>query len=327
MRRIGANADRGEPLREVTRAVSPVHGSSGPRVYPQFARQTNWWIVATAGAATVLLFAAAIVSMTRTGRLSHAPQPRDKVIVVQRLSLASPREPPPPRRVPSVRRTSQATTPASVETTSSRALTPAPTSRTPQPPAARIDTASIASLRALPPITVFSIAPQNLAVPAHPQGRGLGSPESPAGVTAVHAPGVVPILDLRGPMSAAAAASIAESQRQAEQEARRVATAGNSADLHVPTGQGVGGVGAVTGGVSIGVPLLSRGPSRAQRRRDSTVDADNRRMLADLAQRVEAKKVSIRAESLRVAMRKDSIKRADSLRADSARKRPWSAKP
>jgi hypothetical protein len=56
---------------------------------------------------------------------------------------------------------------------------------------------------------------------------------------------------------------------------------------------------------SIGVPLLSRGPSRAQRVRDSVIDAENRTIMSRLAERVRARQDSIRRDSIRaVAARK-----------------------
>jgi hypothetical protein len=124
---------------------------------------------------------------------------------------------------------------------------------------------------------------------------------------------------------AASAGEIAQSQREAKQVAQRATTAGNSADVHVPSGNGKDGVGAAGGGAlggSIGLPLFSRGPSRAQRVRDSIIDADVRAGLAVLAARVSVKRDSIRADSIRAA----SV-RTDSMRADSVRRLARSRKP
>ncbi|HXT14258.1 MAG TPA: hypothetical protein VN706_01425 [Gemmatimonadaceae bacterium] len=106
--------------------------------------------------------------------------------------------------------------------------------------------------------------------------------------------------------------------RQADRVARRATTVGNANDVHVPMGKGVDGVG-VDGGpgngvkmtpngpmVSIPFPLFYPGPSPAQRKRDSIVNADNVARLGRLGVRVKTKADSVRADSLRA----DSIAKA-----------------
>ncbi len=115
-------------------------------------------------------------------------------------------------------------------------------------------------------------------------------------------------------MSDDAKNDIAQSALLAAKTAERVATAGNSQDVHVMQGSGKDGVGAAGGLASIPFPLFSSGPSRKQRVRDSVIDADVRAGLARLAVRAAAKRDSLRLIALR-----DSL-RADSLHADSARR-------
>jgi hypothetical protein len=128
-------------------------------------------------------------------------------------------------------------------------------------------------------------------------------------------------------MSEETAHSLDDSKRDAYKLAQRVGTAGSN-EVHVPTGNGVGGVGATSGGIggSIGLPLFSRGPSRAQRLRDSIVDADVRAGLAVLSARAAAKRDSLRVVAKRDSIRADSL-RADSIRADSARRFAHARRP
>lgn len=100
------------------------------------------------------------------------------------------------------------------------------------------------------------------------------------------------------------------SKQQALMTARRATTAGNGQDVHVPMGEGKGGVGAVggPGTGSIGLPLFSRGPSAAERRRIDSITADGQARLARLQERARLQRIA------RLASDSD---RADSLRRDS----------
>jgi hypothetical protein len=102
-------------------------------------------------------------------------------------------------------------------------------------------------------------------------------------------------------MSEATQKEIAQSREEPQKLAQRVGTAGNSADVHVVTGQGKDGVGAAggPGSMSIGLPLFSRGRSREQRMRDSVIDAEIRAGLARSAAIIAARRDSVRADSLR----------------------------
>ncbi|HEX4683787.1 MAG TPA: hypothetical protein VH277_13805 [Gemmatimonadaceae bacterium] len=103
------------------------------------------------------------------------------------------------------------------------------------------------------------------------------------------------------------AAMLEQSQRVAERMARRATTAGNSADIHVPMGSGVDGVGADKSGlVSIPFPLFYPGPSPEQRKHDEAIYRDYLAALSRLQKRVATKRDSILADSVRA----DSIAKA-----------------
>jgi len=108
-------------------------------------------------------------------------------------------------------------------------------------------------------------------------------------------------------------AELEQGQREAALLRRRTSSAGNSADLVILEGRGLHGVGAVSGPgvVSVGVPLLSSGPSAAQRKKNEQIDDDYQLRLRRLQDRMYLKQDSIRADSVRL----------DSLRRDSLAKR------
>jgi hypothetical protein len=100
-----------------------------------------------------------------------------------------------------------------------------------------------------------------------------------------------------------------QSQAAALGTYRRSTTAG-SAEVHVAQGEGMNGEGAVGGGggvqgggmhagSSFGLPLLSKGPSAAQRKKNEIIDADYRDRLRRLEDRMLLKRDSIRLDSLR----------------------------
>jgi hypothetical protein len=183
-----------------------------------------------------------------------------------------------------------------------------------------------------PPAAISSVAPEHSAnaSTANPSTAIRGAAAAPAGVTSnSRADRAAATMTSRDSafaawardahdlarwqtMSPGAVGEIAQSQHDVAQLSQRVGTAGNSQDVHVMSGQGKDGVGATGGMLSFGLPLLSSGPSRAQRVRDSVVDADVRAGLARLSQRIAAKRDSLRADSLR----------ADSVRKVAQTKRP-----
>jgi hypothetical protein len=110
------------------------------------------------------------------------------------------------------------------------------------------------------------------------------------------------------PMTERERAELELSKEQARMTAQRTTTAGNGRDVHIPMGEGVGGVGAVGGGhagSSISLPLFSRGPSATERKRNDSIFADYRARLARLQERLRAHNDSLRADSLR----RDSLAR------------------
>lgn len=104
-------------------------------------------------------------------------------------------------------------------------------------------------------------------------------------------------------------AALRNSQRNALGVYRRNTTSG-SAEVHVPQGEGMNGEGAVGGGSGVkgnrttlgsgfALPLLSKGPSAAQRKRNEALEADYRERLHRLDERILLKRDSIRLDSLR----------------------------
>ena len=163
--------------------------------------------------------------------------------------------------------------------------------------------------------------------PARSDGSGretrarAGAPVAPAGV-AIHnstllnfdrdsaarkAMSDVPELAWTRDATPADKQMLAESRRGAELLYRRVGTAGNSADIHVPVGAGLNGVGSAgLGGGSISAPLLSSGPSAATRRKNAALDAEYQQRLRRLQDRATLMADSRRLDSLR----RDSLAKA-----------------
>ena len=108
-------------------------------------------------------------------------------------------------------------------------------------------------------------------------------------------------------------AALQAGKREAERMMQRTTTAGTQ-DIHVPVGEGLGGVGAVGGGktgyhdgmVSIPFPLLSPGPSPAERKRNEKLVAEYQGYLHRMDDRIVLRADSVRADSLR----RDSIAKA-----------------
>lgn len=116
-------------------------------------------------------------------------------------------------------------------------------------------------------------------------------------------------------------AELAELQygkRVADRMMRRTTSAGAWQDVNVLTGDGKDGVGAIGGGkngvhmtpngavVSVPFPLLSSGPSPAERKRNEKLVAEYRGYLHRMDDRIVLRADSIRADSLR----RDSIAKA-----------------
>jgi hypothetical protein len=161
----------------------------------------------------------------------------------------------------------------------------------------------------------------------------LGAPVAPAGVTSIDPlPNTPEVRDsiaavrmndiaLLAKTHAPTGAELADLQARklgAERLARRATTAGDSRDVHVMTGEGRDGVGAVNGGRtslnplhgSIPFTLFSSGPTEAQRKVNEKLDAEYQARL---------RRLQDRALIVADVARRDSA-RADSLRRDSLTK-------
>jgi hypothetical protein len=124
------------------------------------------------------------------------------------------------------------------------------------------------------------------------------------------------------PPTGAELAALRQSQQTALMTYHRASTGGNP-NVHVQQGEGMGGEGAVggsplmggghrsstqqgaTAGGGFSLPLLSRGPSAAQRKRNAAIDKDYRMGLRRLEDRMLLKRDSLRLDSLR----RDSLAR------------------
>lgn len=175
----------------------------------------------------------------------------------------------------------------------------------------------------------------SINVPANDVVLGhFGAPIAPAGVTTIRAPNTpqvrdsiatermndIPLLAKTHAPTGSELALLQQSQRTADRTARRATTSGNARDVHLMTGEGVDGVGAVNGGRtsfspfggSIPFPLFSPGPSPAQRRANEKLDAEYQLRL---------RRLQDRARLVADAVRLDSLRR-DSLARDSRRPIP-----
>jgi hypothetical protein len=305
---------------------------AGKRLAHPFERRRGvpWPELVTSGAATVALFVVALMSMTSVSstigsRVADFDASRTRTEVT---FLTPAREPDRPRPKPTEPRRAIREPNPRTPTTPEPTIAPAPAAPTTTP-------ADTAGAKTAPPVRLTDIVVPSDRVEFNTSKArtGLGAAAAPAGLTdksriagaraamSAHDSAFAAWAEAAheiqrwSTMSREATAEVAESQQKVKQLAQRVGTAGNSGDVHVMSGQGKDGVGAAGGGGlggSIGVPLFSRGPSRAQRVRDSVIDADVRAGLAILAARIAAKRDSIRA---------------DSIRADSARKIAQSRKP
>lgn len=300
-----------------SRRVFSSERGAGRRPWTYRGDVSPWFSFVAAAVTTVGVFAGAFASMTSLRR-THAPA-IDPVAAIS-VSLAVQ----PPIRVPSSSPQPTPRRPARASAITSSPSTP--DSGSSQNSIAR-DTATAAQARANDP-TAASI-PRGVAMPSL-GNSGTGPAYAPAWIAAGTrllgpagsaklrdsiSDALKPAAEARAwarPISAGTRAEIDESPRQTSILDRRAATAGNSRDVHTTSGQGVGGVGAIGVGGSVGVPLFSRGPSAAQRARDAKIDADNRAIMQRLAERARAKRDSIRRDSIR----------ADSARNATAARRP-----
>lgn len=276
--------------------------------------ESNWSGFAFSVAITIGLFAAAFIAMNQVPQWTASSDAIRELPAVVRLEW--PRAKPIPAPRPAARVMTSAVSPPSA------APPTVPSVVVPQAPVRQPDT------------TGTGTATSEVAPTAGANNRAttlrLGAPIAPAGVTRARAGNeadsrdslarrigrAVSVWDWHGPPSPAEVEELRETRRMYEGVTRRATTAGNASDIHVMTGEGRGGVGAVGGGKSglsptggsIPLPLFSSGPSSAQRKRDSAIDADNQARLRRLRERIVWRADSARLDSLR----RDSLHR-DSL--------------
>lgn len=248
---------------------------------------SRWPSFVVSVAFTVLVFAVALESMRRAPRLSSSP-PVDRPTPIT-LRLTPP--PPAPRR--------------QARPNALRGAPPAPSTGAPA------DSAGVPNAGAN--------RPSGNSAPATGGAPGGDAPSIPIGTGARVTSETPFVLHYRDSLARIKSDSafremarqhvptgqekflLESSQRAADKLARRATTVGAAADVHVGLGQGIDGVGAVGGGAlgaSIGVPLLSKGKSAEQRKKDEAIDADYRQRLQRLQARVAAVRDSIRADSI-----------------------------
>jgi hypothetical protein len=305
--------------------------TNGPRWYDH-RPESNWSSFAVSLAVTVGLFVAAITSMrTVSSWIETRSAERDVPTVVH---LDPPVTVPVPQPKPIATHAPVAAptvTPKTIDIAPSVAAPiSTPTTIAPVAPVAPRDTA-----RGIGSTPVIPLGPVGVRSGGDTLVSNLrGAPILPAGVTP---PAKVPntaetrdsiaqgvmadarlwLTDKYKPKGAELAA-LQASQRVADRMARRTTSAGAWQDVHVPMGEGLGGVGAVNGGksgvhmtpngavVSVPFPLLSSGPSPEERKRNEKLMAEYQGYLHRMGDRVLLRADSVRADSLR----RDSIAKA-----------------
>jgi hypothetical protein len=297
-------------------------GAQPRRDFHRKPTEDRWPGLLVSCGATLALFAAAFGAMRSVPSWidrDRAARPDPAIL----LELPRPAAvPSPPRvvprapRVPSPARSDRAAPPSAPVGVQSPASAVVSAPPTPAPHLSQRDSASAVT------------SATDAAKPASaPRGQATtrnsaGAPTAAAGVT-IHADSIT--TEMRDSIAKAKARAFAamaaadlpkgaelqtlqQSQRQAALLHRRLTTAGNSRDLVVLQGAGVGGVGAVGGATGVGslaLPLFSSGPSASERRKNEKLDADYQLRLRRLQDRVLQRHDSVRADSLR----RDSLAR------------------
>lgn len=310
----------------------------GPHWFDRRPPDSDWRSIGISVAITAAVFAASLASMTSVSLLIDRAQRASPPVMVP-LQPPSPPPIPKPRPIPRVappKPAAPTTVPTEIAPPVVSTVPVAPPAvapiAAPGPVVARTDTTTARA--AQPAIPLGIIAPPRRSGVSDTAAIGVrvGAPIDRAGVNYnARAANTVAVRDsiaagkmssmdelLRThPMKGRELAELQQSKQAADRVARRATTAGNSADVHVPMGEGLGGAGAVGGGktgvstgpgsavVTVPLPLFSPGPSPAQRKRNEAIDADNQLRLRRLGDRVLMKRDSIRADSLR----RDSLAR------------------
>lgn len=280
--------------------------TNGPRWFDHAAPDAHWQSVGISLLLTAAIFSTALVAMRSITTWGSALAAPEKPVVV-RLTPPVPQ----PKNKPLEHRTAPIAPPSSAPTSVPTQLPPVETS---------INSAVVAPaapIVATPATVADSSAGRGAAIPgapgnAQPAAIGAvyahGAPISPAGVVAGPRGGLPAFSpNYAKQPTGEEKATLDESHRVAAQMERRASTSGNSADVHVPIGAGIDGVGADTSGFGrIALPVLSRGPSAAQRKRDAALYREYLAALARLQKRIATKRDSILTDSLRA----DSTARA-----------------
>ncbi len=271
--------------------------------WPNGGGSPDWMSGAIAMIATALLFASAFLAMThvREMRERSSPQAEPQPRIVA-LPAPAPATPPRVERItrraaPAVRMTPQQVAPPTV----------APAQAAPPPRSAPRDSTANGHPTA-PPVPASSLTELRPRIfpPPPPAGRMLGTPPSPAGVTIHNKKLSLQQMDSMDNATMAKLAEYARTHPETPAERGAQPNGPHPPPLHNGPGGGAGPGTMSLGGASIPVPFLSPGPSPAQRKRDSALDADYQRRLRALESRALLKRDSTRADSLR----SDSIARA-----------------
>jgi len=276
----------------------------------QFGRppsERRWGSVVVALAATAATFALAFVSMESLPHFSA----RDAVTAPVYVPLRPPAPVSPPHIQPRETRAPLRTRPAT-ETVAPPAPI-APPSTLPAAPSSQMRDTVAGGANSAANAPIGSAAASSAGKGASIAPTGINLDNRAANTAAVRDSiarqqmlGVPELARTRAP-TGREKAELEESQRQALALRRRTTTAGNSADVHIAQGRGMGGAGAVGGPgvVSISAPLFSSGPSAAQRKKNEALFADYQSRLRRLDDRVLLKRDAIVADSIRA----DSLRR------------------
>jgi hypothetical protein len=291
----------------------------------------GWPSVGISIAVTVAAFVVAFAAMMPVPRWMAWPRvDADQPTVVRLEPPAPPAREPIPRARPAPRTTTpRPVSPSTLPTTVAPTTPSAPRLVSPITSTAPRDSSAGSSNG--PVIPAGPVRPA-LRFPDNPTVGIPGAPVAPAGVTEngrfLDLPGVrdsiaaqkMALLQLWATRHATGPelAELQERQRLAKRLALRATTAGNAADVHVMTGEGLDGVGAVNGGRtslsplggSIPLTLFSSGPTAAQRKKNEKLDAEYQLRLRRLQERASLLADARHLDSLRVdSLRRDSLAR------------------
>jgi len=302
------------------------------RIFGQPTPENRGPSFAVSVAITAALFALALAAMRTLPNLDIARRSIERPIAVQLPQVVVP-EPttaplPPERTTSRARPVPPSTVPATIAAPTTPVASPitAPLTTPTGVPSAPRDTNVAGTGKA-------AAADAALRGTLRPGPTGLGVPMAPGwtksaehvGNTAVIRDSIlraklaeIPTAWKTHPPTGVEKAALETSQRLAAALQRRTTTAGSNEVVH-PQGKGMDGVGAVGGPgiVSIDVPFLSSGPSKAQRKKNEAIDAEYQARLRGFQDLV----LSLRDKRVADSLRLDSL-RLDSLRRDSLARRP-----